>query len=417
MSRMSTKFKSLRLTLIGCFSLIVVCCSTSDDSGPNSPEGGESENPIDSGAIKVTTSAELISALTSAAPGDSIVLAGSKFSFSTRIQVTTSGTSSKPIYITSDGTQRPQLDFSSMAESSSNHGMILKGNYWHFKGIDFYKAGDNGLKIEGDDNIIEFCTFSECADTGLQIDSGAANNLILNCDSYFNADSSIENADGFACKLTAGSGNKFVGCRAWNNLDDGWDGYLRETDDITTTYENCWAIKNGYLKDNTIGGGDGNGFKTGGSDNKDLKHNAIYTNCLAVGNVYDGFDHNSNRGTVTIYNCSAYDNGTNYNFGNTNPLAQLILKNSLALGNKGNTNATSTDVNNNSWMDGLQATVDDFQSIDYDELTKPRKQDGSLPDISFLHLVVASDLVDKGVDVGLPFKGDAPDLGCFELNE
>ena len=28
-----------------------------------------------------------------------------------------------------------------------------------------------------------------------------------------------------------------------------------------------------------------------------LKHNAIYTNCIAVGNIYDGFDHNSNRGT------------------------------------------------------------------------------------------------------------------------
>ena len=40
--------------------------------------------------------------------------------------------------------------------------------------------------------------------------------------------------------------------------------------------------------------------------------------------------------------------------------------------------------------------------------------DGSLPDVQFLHLAAGSDLVDKGVDVGLPFSGSAPDLGAFE---
>ena len=169
------------------------------------------------------------------------------------------------------------------------------------------------------------------------------------------------------------------------------------------------------LKSGAVGKGDGNGFKTGGSDDKLLKHNATYTNCVAVGNVTDGFDHNSNRGEVTIYNASAYQNGRNYSFSNTNPLAKLTLKNCDALGDYGSTNATITDVTNNSWQNGLTATVADFLSIDYNQLLNPRKADGSLPDVTFFHLTSTSNLIDKGVNVGLPYTGSAPDLGAFEF--
>jgi hypothetical protein len=199
-------------------------------------------------------------------------------------------------------------------------------------------------------------------------------------------------------------------------LDDGWDGYLRGTDNIETTYENCWAIKNGYLKNGTKGNGDGNGFKTGGSDDKLLKHNAIYKNCISVGNVTDGFDHNSNRGNVTIYNCSAYDNGKNYSFSNTNPLAKLTIKNSNALGAFGSINATVLDITNNSWQNGIVTTENDFESINYAQLLNSRKPDGSLPDVTFFHLKAGSGLIDKGVNVGLPFNGSAPDIGAFESN-
>ncbi|MBZ9730106.1 right-handed parallel beta-helix repeat-containing protein [Salegentibacter sp. JZCK2] len=364
----------------------------------------------------VSTSQEILDAIAAAMPGENIYIRGGEYAFDSTIKINTSGSASNMISLLAhpEDDSRPKFDFSSMSENSSNRGIELEASYWHIKGIDVYKAGDNGLNITGNNNFIEFCTFSECADTGLQLDSGASNNTILNCDSYFNADSTIENADGFASKLDVGTGNKFVGCRAWRNLDDGWDGYLRNADNVTTIYENCWAIENGYLKDGTPSGGDGNGFKTGGSDNKDLKHDAIYLNCLAVGNASDGFDHNSNRGNVTLYNCSAYDNGRNYAFGNTNPLEKLTIKNSNVLGEVGSINATTLDVTNNSWMDGIETTFEDFESIDYEELTGPRKEDGSLPDVSFFHLTPGSDLIDKGVDVGLPFNGSAPDLGAFE---
>ncbi|WP_418262168.1 right-handed parallel beta-helix repeat-containing protein [Flavobacterium faecale] len=364
----------------------------------------------------VANATEFLSALTKVKAGETIFVKAGIYVMNAKITLSSSGTLGNEIKIlgqTEGG--RAKLDFSSMPENSANQGIILTGNFWHIKGIDVFKAGDNGLQLKGSNNLIEFCTFSECSDTGLQIDNGAANNTILNCDSYFNADSTLENADGFACKLTAGTGNKFIGCRAWQNLDDGWDGYLRGTDNITTTHINCWAIKNGYLKNGTKGAGDGNGFKTGGSDDKLLKHNAVYKNCIAAGNVADGFDHNSNRGNVEIYNCSTYSNGVNYNFSNTNPLAKLTIKNSCAIGAYGNTNATAVIATNNGWQNGIITDANDFQSIDMSQLIQARKADGSLPDVSFMHLKSDSDLIDKGTDVGLPFKGVAPDIGAFEL--
>lgn len=365
----------------------------------------------------VSNVTELLAALSKVKAGETVFLNGGTYVMNTRINLTASGTSGNEITILGqmDG-NRAKLDFSSIGEGSSNQGIVVAGNYIHIKAIDVYKAGDNGMEIKGSNNTIEFCSFSECSDSGLQLDNGASNNTILNCDSYFNADSTLENADGFACKLNVGTGNKFIGCRAWQNLDDGWDGYLRGADDVTTTYTNCWAIKNGYLKNNTTGAGDGNGFKTGGSDDKLLKHNAVYKNCIAAGNIADGFDHNSNRGNVAIYNCSAYSNGNNYNFSSTNPLAKLTVKNSCAIGIYGSIKAAVLDQSNNGWQNSLVTDAADFESVDISQLIVARKTDGSLPDVTFMHLKATSDLIDKGIGIeGIPYLGVAPDLGAFEL--
>ena len=59
----------------------------------------------------------------------------------------------------------------------------------------------------------------------------------------------------------------------------------------------------------------------------------------------------------------------------------------------------------------------DFVSIDASALKGPRKSDGSLPDIDYLRLESGSDLVNAGVDLGLPYTGAAPDIGPFESDE
>lgn len=398
---------------------VLVIASATDGSGVT---GERSVNisgvPDGTDGTVVNNASDFLSVISSAAPGDKIYLRAGTYEFSSRISFSRSGTEEAPIslfaYPQDEG--RPLFDFSSMSENSSNRGIQLSGDHWHVKGLDVYGAGDNGMFISGHNNLVEFCTFFENADTGLQIGNGASNNTVLNCDSYYNADSSIENADGFACKLDAGDGNGFIGCRAWQNLDDGWDGYLRGSDNITTTHENCWAIRNGQLKDGSVGGGDGNGFKTGGSDDKLLKHHAIYKNCIAAGNVVDGFDHNSNRGDITLYNCGAHDNGRNINFGTGNIANSLIIKNTVTIGGEGDSyNATTTDLSNNSWQGGLQANSDDYSSLDIDLLISPRNADGSLPDIAYMKLQSGSDLIDAGTDVGLDYTGSAPDIGPFEF--
>lgn len=367
--------------------------------------------------IVVGSSSEIVKAIANASPGDTIYILGGRYFFDRRIEIKNSGLADKRIALWSfpGDSIRPLFDFSQMEEKSSNQGIRLSANYWHIKGVDVYRAGDNGLLISGGSrNIIEFCSFVACSDSGLQLDGGASENLILNCDSYYNADSKKENADGFACKTDVGSGNTFRGCRAWQNLDDGWDGYLRDTDGVTTRYENCWAFRNGYLADGTRGYGDGNGFKTGGSDEKRLKHHAIYINCVAAGNAAEGFDHNSNRGNVTLLNCSMHGNKTNLGFGGENPVGILTIKNSIVLGPLGKLKADSVVASHNSWQSGFACEEGDFLSVDMSQLTRPRKADGSLPDIEYLHLAKESRLIDAGLDVGLPYSGAAPDLGAFE---
>jgi hypothetical protein len=38
-----------------------------------------------------------------------------------------------------------------------------------------------------------------------------------------------------------------------------------------------------------------------------------------------------------------------------------------------------------------------------------------LPTINFLKLAAGSDLIEKGIDVGIPYSGSAPDLGAYEF--
>ena len=43
-----------------------------------------------------------------------------------------------------------------------------------------------------------------------------------------------------------------------------------------------------------------------------------------------------------------------------------------------------------------------------------RNADGSLPNNNLFRLSSGSNMINKGVNVGLPYLGSAPDLGAFE---
>ena len=69
---------------------------------------------------------------------------------------------------------------------------------------------------------------------------------------------------------------------------------------------------------------------------------------------------------------------------------------------------------NNSWTLPVQISDGDFEDVSASGWDAPRQADGSLPVLRSYRLRATSDLIGKGVDVGLPFKGAAPDLGAFE---
>jgi hypothetical protein len=237
-------------------------------------------------------------------------------------------------------------------------------------------------------------------------------------------DPSQGNADGFSPKMDVGTNNYFYGCRSWQNSDDGFDGYLRTTTNIQTypvhtTLDNCWTFMNGYLKDGTVGTGNGNGFKMGGSDNKNFEHDFTLYNCLSFDNKVKGFDQNNNKGSMILINCSGYRNASkNYSISSPIDSGKVIsLTNCLVYGVTGSLASTSIQTTN-SWLLPDSVRMTDFATLDTAGVRGPRKPDGSLPDVNFIHLSHGTHLINSGTIIpGRSFNGIAPDLGAFETDD
>ena len=380
-------------------------------TGSDSNSGTSLEEPF----AKVTT------AIGKAVAGDVIYIREGEYKYAAKISLSRNGTAESPIQMMAYQKEKVIIDFSDMALSSSNRGFSLSGDYWIIKDLVIRRAGDNGMFISGSYNTVENCIFYENRDTGLQLGNGAAENNIINCDSYGNADpSDYGDADGFACKMDVGNNNYFYGCRSWLNVDDGWDGYLRGTDDVSTVLENCWTWMNGYFLDGSDGGAsaNGNGFKVGGSDDKTLMHNFTLINCVAFDNKAKGFDQNNNKGDMFFYNSTSYRNkGYNYSIPyavNSSKEAEVI--NSISVDGSSKVKLNYALQQTNSWSSGFTCTEDDFVSLDTTGVSGPRKADGSLPDLTVFQLAEGSDLIDGGTDLGYDYIGEAPDLGAFESN-
>ncbi|MBQ6682206.1 MAG: hypothetical protein IJM78_08235 [Prevotella sp.] len=327
-------------------------------------------------------------------------------------------------------------------KSSTYGGIQLEGEYWHIYGLHITEAGDNGIKLEGSHNRIERCTFSKNDDTGIQLGFGhkfedshpgiskndgtyCAYNDVINCDSYLNFDqaSGGGNADGFACKMHNGIGNRFIGCRAWHNSDDAWD--LYETDFAVKMIE-CWGWASGDPND--FGGrrGNGNGIKLGGNGTGGSSvgiHEAWY--CVAFKNnqtsSVKGFDENSHKGGVKLINCLAFDNGYDFMFEDCDDPNEFFFYNNVCMG-KTETKGGYTDSNNavnlsiadakNAWKNNAVTTgfsKDDYVSLSEEDAMAPRAADGSLP-TRFARLKSSSVLIGKGKDMTEELKASFPDL-------
>jgi len=355
---------------------------------------GREDNP---GTIDRPTTLE--KAITMVQPGQIIYMRGGTYKYSVQITIerNNSGTSNAKKCIYAFPNERPILDFSSQPYGSGDsnpRGLQINGNYWHIKGLEVMGAADNGIFVGGSYNIIEQCEIHHNRDSGLQIsryissatrDEWPSYNLILNCTSHDNMDpDNGEDADGFACKLTAGPGNVFRGCVAYYNVDDGWDLYTKsETGAIgEVLIENCVAYGNGQTSNGSAtSNSDGNGFKLGGSN---IKVNHIVRRCIAFNNNKHGFTYNSNPGSITVENCTGYNNGLKVSGRNfCFEEGTHVLKNCLSYKESASSDVVSgTIINCVLWSNrqaikpnGQLVTDNDFYSL---TPTITRNSDGSL---------------------------------------
>ena len=252
------------------------------------------------------------------------------------------------------------------------------------------------------------CTFTRCvchdsAANGFYFTNHSSGSC-TNCDSYNNigtSSASVGNTDGFG---SHGNGTVFTNCRSWHNSDDGFDCISSAK---ANTYDHCWAY-------NMTAGGDSNGFKVGGYGvsgtvaNPMPSHTVKY--CLSAGNNANGFYANHQPGKAATWtNNTAYNNHGSANF---NMLEQVsatdrtdipgtrevfhynIAFTGTIITNDNNPAANKT---NNSWTkSGVTVNSADFQSLDATQMTRARNSDGSMPTITFMHLVSGSDLAGMG---------------------
>jgi hypothetical protein len=406
-----------------------------------SPSGNDSAAGTSSAPWKSIAKAQSV-----AVAGDTVYFRGGTYAYTransscasqtARVDAITlnkSGTSGNPIRYWSYPGEKPVFDFYGMTDNCRIKGFDVTGSYIHLKGLEVRGVPQNnnlnaeswGLWISGSNNTFEQLNTHHHMGTGLFINGGGGN-LVLNTDSHDNydlrsSDSPGENADGFGSHYaTAGrAANVFRGCRAWWNADDGFD--------LISTYspvtiENSWAWRNGYEPGSTTAAGNGNGYKVGGFggdyDAGAVKHTVRFS--VAFLNRAAGFYSNHHPVANDYFNNTSYGNHPDFNMLGISSSGAAVgrgnLRNNLAYTGTLTSNMTGTTQANNSWNLDITLANSQFQSVSTTGWDAARQSDGSLPVLPHLRPTTTSTLIDRGVNVGLPYKGQAPDLGAFEVS-
>lgn len=394
--------------------------------------------------------------------GDTLYLLGGQYNLgNTKISGKNGISSSRYIVISGYPGETAILDFRSTAYGTRGLQISSNCTYLHIKDLTLRYSGKNNLYNEGSYCLFEHLDIYGSSDTGCQMKNGG-NNIIKNVDSHDNFDyqhynsSQLAdfggNADGFADKQFTGAGNHYIGCRAWNNSDDGWD-FFQRVSTSETVLENCICYQNGpaeynmqghprYQTDRTwfdqINGttvtsrygtqvsvtmqhypnmGNGNGFKLGGDY---TAHNVLIHHCLAVSNTVRGFDQNNNSGIMRVFNNTSYANARNYGFYANQTGCTLTIQNNISYPLSAQVDISSSTLlanDHNTWNSstGVSLSAADFVSIDTTQILGARLPNGEFS-MTIFHLSPSSDLIDAGINVGLPYMGTAPDLGWVETD-
>ena len=259
------------------------------------------------------------------------------------------------------------------------------------KNFELRNASAGGLAVFwSTDNVLDNLYMHDNGGSGMG-SSNSSRNTIRHCTAENNYDEETggENADGFA--VSNAGDNLFEFCVALDNSDDGFDMW----ESTANTISDCVAYGSG--RDT---GGDGNGFKLGGAD---TGGDNTVTRCIAFQNMSSGFSSNTgdNNQPNTLYSNTSWANETGFSL----YALPHVARNNLDYASGGNYVEDLVDDLVNSWNDppGVVLDASDFLSLEPAEI-----------ETLFLRLAPGSEAVDAGLDVGLSFNGEAPDLGAFE---
>jgi hypothetical protein len=361
--------------------------------------------------------------------GDTIYLRGGTYRFSTRQDLTgKDGKPDKYIYIWAMPGELPVITRADSFDMAAQLNLIyIDADYLDIKGLDIshfeqrpgIRAG-SAMFCFTSNSVFENINYHHNA-MGMIIRGNSSNNIIINCDFHHNYDpydtEPYNHADGLDLSdMPSGTKNTVKGCRFYENADDGLDLF---NNDGFVTIDSCWAWKNGYREDGVTAGGDGSGFKLGQTTVTDYTdYKRIFTNNLSFSNRTFGITQNNALCKMFICNNTFYDNkDKGIYFSPAWGDAAHMIRNNIAYKNVIDAAIliNMPVIDHNSWQ--LSSVLSDaaFISVDWEtQATRPRKPDGSLPDIDFMHLATGSVLIDAGINVGLPYSGNAPDIGAFE---
>lgn len=194
--------------------------------------------------------------------------------------------------------------------------------------------------------------------------------------------------EGGAVKLTADGSSQFIDCEFIENSCDYGGGAIMFYSAINTEIIQCL-----FLNNSTTYAGGGAIYTLG--DGNDFS----ITNCTFYGNEAinsSGGAISLSYSTVAITNSIIYNNIEAYDIGDNLYLSQAAV----------------ATVNNTNLSMPSMATVDNYFGENNIEVN-PLFVDETNFD---LHLSTNSECIDAGVDVGLSFNGNAPDMGCYETD-
>ncbi len=384
-----------------------------------------------------------------AQPGDTIYLREGTYTPTSQTVFRKSGSANSYFVLSSYPGEVPVIDGENVPEGNINHGstatwMFNNAKFWKIIGPLIVTNGRGaGIYIDGaqflEFNLVESSYNGKRAARaghGFMIWTGS-DIVFNNCDAHHNANhlwksgedqeiNQYQHGDGW--RIFSGANIRFVGCRSWRNLDDNYDFYGA---DMPIELIDCWAAY--AARDDSLGSITGipdndmpridtsdllwgNGIKLGYNQDY-VEHSAV--RCMSWNNNAAGF--HMNGGQSILLNVASYGNkvfGFDYTDGNKHE-----MNNNWEFGNNYD-NPDYPEVkpdlsvsSHNSWDSTLTITIafDDFVCVSDSGMLENRQSDGSLPLTAFLRLAQNSDLIDSGVDVGLAYLGDAPDIGAFEF--